>query len=69
MLRSNIPNKIKELRKQKGLRQVDLAKKLDIFQSELSEIERGERIPNVYLAQKIAKVFWKRRIRGLPFIV
>jgi len=66
MLRSNIPNKIKELRKQKGLRQVDLAKKLDIFQSELSEIERGERIPNVYLAQKIAKVFGKDASEVFP---
>jgi putative transcriptional regulator len=36
-----------------------LASKVGIFQSEISEIETGERKPNVYLAKKIAKVLGK----------
>ena len=48
-------NRIREFRKKKGLRQTDLAKMVGIFQSELSEIERGMRKPSVYLAKKIAK--------------
>jgi putative transcriptional regulator len=48
-------NRIREVRKQKGLRQVDLAGKIGIFQSELSEIETGVRKPNVYLAKRIAR--------------
>jgi len=34
-------NRIREFRKKKGLRQTDLARMIGIFQSELSEIERG----------------------------
>jgi len=48
-------NRIREFRKRKGLRQIDLARMVGIFQSELSEIERGLRKPSVYLAKKIAK--------------
>ena len=48
-------NRIREFRKKKGLRQTDLARLVGIFQSELSEIERGLRKPSVYLAKKIAK--------------
>jgi putative transcriptional regulator len=49
-------NRIRELRKEKGLKQSDLAKKVGVFQSELSEIETGVRKPNVYLAKRIARV-------------
>jgi len=55
MLKVEFKNRIREFRKRKGLRQIDLAKMVGIFQSELSEIERGIRKPSVYLAKKIAK--------------
>ena len=55
MLKVEFKNRIREFRKRKGLRQIDLAKMVGIFQSELSEIERGIRKPNIYLAKKIAK--------------
>jgi len=48
-------NRLREVRRRKGLRQSDLAKKVGIFQSEISEIETGERKPSVYLAKRIAK--------------
>ena len=48
-------NRIREFRKKRGLRQTDLARLVGIFQSELSEIERGIRKPSVYLAKKVAK--------------
>ena len=48
-------NRIRKFRKKKQLRQTDLARMIGIFQSELSEIERGIRKPSVYLAKKIAK--------------
>jgi putative transcriptional regulator len=49
-------NKIKEIRKAKRMKQAVLAERVGIFQSEISEIETGERKPSVYLARKIAKV-------------
>jgi putative transcriptional regulator len=55
-MKSIIPNKIRDFRKEKGWRQVDLAKKLGILQSEVSDIETGKRKPNIYLAKRIAKV-------------
>ena len=53
-------NRIKQLREQRGLRQRDLARQLDLYQSEVSAIERGEREPGVYLAKHIAKVMESR---------
>jgi putative transcriptional regulator len=54
-----IPNKIRDFRKEKGWRQVDLARRLGILQSEVSDIETGKRKPNIYLAKRIAKVLGK----------
>ncbi len=53
-------NRIKALREKKGWRQLDLARYLDLYQSDVSSIERGEREPGVYLAKHIAKVFKKK---------
>lgn len=47
--------KIRELRKSKGLTQVELAKKLDITQACLSEIETGVTDPSLKLLKKWAK--------------
>ncbi|MEM3448065.1 MAG: helix-turn-helix transcriptional regulator [Nitrososphaerota archaeon] len=58
-MRENISNRIMEFRKEKGLRQVDLAKRVGIRQSEISDIETGKRKPNVYLAKKIAEALGK----------
>jgi len=52
-------NKIREIRKQKRMKQAVLADKVGIFQSEMSEIETGQRKPSVYLALKIAEVMGK----------
>ena len=53
-------NKIREIRKQLKMKQMALADKVGIFQSEISEIETGQRMPNVYLAMKIAKALRKK---------
>jgi putative transcriptional regulator len=37
------------------LRQIDLARIVGVFQSEISEIECGKRKPSIYIAKKIAK--------------
>jgi putative transcriptional regulator len=47
-------------RSEKGWRQLDLARKLDVYQSEVSEIERGDREPGVYLAKRIARALGKK---------
>ncbi|MDD2666645.1 MAG: helix-turn-helix transcriptional regulator [Methanocellales archaeon] len=52
-------NRIREIRKGKRMKQAVLADKVGVFQSEISEIETGERKPNIYLAKKIAKVLGK----------
>jgi len=60
MVETKSRNRIKELRDKKRMKQSVLAEKVGVFQSEISEIETGNRIPNVYLALKIAKVLGER---------
>jgi DNA-binding XRE family transcriptional regulator len=55
MLKIRPKNRMKEFRTLKRMKQTVLAKKVGVFQSEISEIETGERKPNIYLARKIAK--------------
>ncbi len=54
-----LQNKIKELRKEKRLKQSALASKVGVHQSEMSAIETGERVPSIRLAGKIAKALKK----------
>ena len=49
-------NNIHRVRLQLAMRQLDIARKLNVYQSEISQIERSEREPGVYLAKRIAKV-------------
>ena len=59
MRQKPVRNKIKKIRIEKGLRQLDLARRLDVYQSEVSAIERGERVPGIYLAKRIARMLGK----------
>ena len=52
-------NKIRRFRLEAARSQLDVARKLNLYQSEVSQIERGERVPSVYLAKRIAKVLGK----------
>ena len=50
----NLGNTIVQLREQKGIRQRQLAKDLDISQTYLSQIENNWKIPNMSLLEKIS---------------
>lgn len=52
-----ISEKITQLRKEKGLSQTDLAKAIGASREAISKYERGEAIPSVEVAAKIADVF------------
>lgn len=59
MMPIKLQNKIKELRKERKLKQSALASRIGVHQSEISAIETGERIPSIRLAGKIAKALRK----------
>ena len=50
-------NKIEEIRKQKGIRQEDFAKALDVSRQTISSLENGRYNPSIALAYKIARYF------------
>ena len=52
-----IKDALKTLRSYNTLRQNELAKKLEISTSFLSEIETGRKLPNLKLLQKYAEIF------------
>lgn len=52
----NIGASIKEVRKQKGLSQIELAEKIEISQTSLSQIESGSKRPSATTLKKICKV-------------
>lgn len=49
-----IGERIKEIRLKKGLKQSELAEKADISRVAVGNYERGDRIPNIEITQKIA---------------
>lgn len=49
--------KLRILRKQRGLSQTELAESLDVQQSYVGKLERGERMPNVAMLGKVAALF------------
>jgi len=50
----NIGNAIKDLRKQKGLKQTDFADQCGLSQSYLSSIEKGRKEPTLSILKQIA---------------
>ena len=55
MIKVEFKNRVKEVRRQRGLRQIDLTRMVSAFQSEISMIECGKRKSSVYLAKRIVK--------------
>lgn len=52
-----LTNRLKELRARDGLNQTELAKLARVSRQTISLIERGEYLPSVLIALKIAKIF------------
>lgn len=50
-------NRVKEIRKQKGIKQDEFAKALGVSRQTVSSIETGRFDPSIMLAYKIAKIF------------
>lgn len=50
-------NRIEEIRKERGIRQEDFAKKMGVSRQTISSLENGRYNPSIMLAYKIAKFF------------
>ncbi len=56
MLKNNLGEKIRQIRKSKGLTQEQLAEKIGIDNKHLSRIEKGRHMPTYNIIKKLAKV-------------
>ena len=50
-------NRIEEIRKQRGIRQDELAKLMGVSRQTISSLETGKYNPSIFLAWKIARYF------------
>lgn len=50
-------NRLEEIRKERGIRQEDLAAKLEVSRQTISSLEKGRYNPSIILAFKIARYF------------
>ena len=50
-------NRIEEIRKQRGIRQEELAKLMGVSRQTISSLETGRYNPSIFLAHKIAQFF------------
>lgn len=50
-------NRIEEIRKEKGIKQEDLAKIMGVSRQTISSLETGRYNPSIFLAYKIAHYF------------
>ena len=53
-------NRIKDLRKDFGLTQEDLAQRVQVSRQTIISLERGRYDPSIFLAYKIARTFKKK---------
>jgi putative transcriptional regulator len=52
-----VNNRLEEIRKERGIRQEDLAAKLEVSRQTISSLEKGRYNPSIILAFKIARYF------------
>ncbi len=52
-----LKNRLEELRKQRGIKQEDLAMSLEVSRQTIGSLENGRYNPSIILAFKIAKYF------------
>lgn len=57
-------NRLEQLRKERGIKQEDLAKALEVSRQTIGSLENGRYNPSIQLAFKIAKYF-KLRIEDI----
>ena len=50
-------NRIESIRKEKGIRQEELARDLGVSRQTISSLETGRHNPSIFLAYKIARYF------------
>ena len=55
--RDHLKNRIEEIRKERGIRQEELAKSMGVSRQTISSLENGRYNPSIMLAYKIAKYF------------
>lgn len=55
----SVKNRLEEIRKQKGVKQEDLAAVLEVSRQTISSLENGRYNPSILLAFKIARYFEK----------
>ena len=52
-----VDNRLEELRKERGIKQEDLARELGVSRQTISSLEKGRYNPSILLAFKIARQF------------
>jgi len=57
--RGDLKNKLEELRKQRGIKQEELAEKLEVSRQTIGSLENGRYNPSIILAIRIARFFNK----------
>ena len=56
-IKSNIARNIQELRKARGMTQLELAERLNYSDKAISKWERGESVPDLYVLKQLADFY------------
>ena len=54
---NTVKNRIEEIRKERGIRQDELAKAMGVSRQTISSLENGRYNPSIFLAYKLARYF------------